>query len=337
MSYLPSHSAVSLATASRDVHAEFGHGTIALARPGLAKHRVEAVVVALREALRGRPWAEPRGYRTVVRLAERLGASLLQINVGDMEEDARTCLANGLEPPWHKWADEDASEQLMPLLSDSSADVRRAAAASFGRLGSAAGASGAAGVAGLLRDVSGDARLAAVEALGRLAAVAAPHVEAVAAALRDPCPHVCARAMEALGPTRLGARAAGPAAGLLGDGDRYVRARAAASIGRLGAGAAGHAEALLPLLEDAHEDVRRSARSALRGVLGPARMLALADGHPPIYPMAPLTPRGSGRRRPTRWDVDDRDEDWQTSPPSWGRKRARLNTVNALCAFSQQR
>ncbi|CAJ1456181.1 unnamed protein product, partial [Effrenium voratum] len=117
----------------------------------------------------------------------------------------------------------------------------------------------------LQRDHSAEVRCAAADGI----AVLLPHgdraaLTALSQALKDRCPHVCARAMAAMA-TVHSADVLSSTAPLLQDEDRFVRARVVATLGRLGVPAA-------PLLaarcedRNEHAAVRMMAQSSLQRI-----------------------------------------------------------------------
>ncbi|CAJ1372827.1 unnamed protein product [Effrenium voratum] len=110
----------------------------------------------------------------------------------------------------------------------------------------------------LQRDHSAEVRCAAADGI----AVLLPHgdraaLTALSQALKDRCPHVCARAMAAMA-TVHSADVLSSTAPLLQDEDRFVRARVVATLGRLGVPAA-------PLLAARCEDRNEHAAVWLGG------------------------------------------------------------------------
>ena len=91
---------------------------------------------------------------------------------------------------------------------------------------------------------------------------------AVGLSLKDTCPHVCARAMAALNTTSRCSRnfklqVALPTTRLLNDEDRFVRARAVCTLGRLGEDVGGVADLLSLRCQDSSPEVQQLARSVL--------------------------------------------------------------------------
>jgi len=273
-------SAAALVCASRALYSELGDACASLCLPAAALRRSADCADVLRRALVCRTWTQPRRSKELLQIIATLerdgpGCSIL-------ESANRASLSRGIAPRLSRGArnsslpDAMAAQALGKLLQDKCCDIRRSAACGLGRLGAlAAEHVGALGQL-LSQGEPEEVRLAAVEALGLLGPVAQTQSEAVARALRDPNPHVCARALEAL--RRLGVASAPYSAALLGDGDRYVRTRAAAALGRLGAGAIDHVGAVAALLADAneHQDVRGAALQALTRIVGEDAPLAIA-------------------------------------------------------------
>mmetsp|Transcript_19152 Transcript_19152/g.42984 ORF Transcript_19152/g.42984 Transcript_19152/m.42984 type:complete len:345 (-) Transcript_19152:35-1069(-) len=270
---------------SHGIWQEWREACWALCRPSVAHRRLEKASAALQKWLDGVPQHVPPPRKAGQLMQVRTSLSDSAVSCRTCEQAARSLLQQGLQPVLRTICqDAEAAALLRPLLSDESADVRSVAATCLGFLGSAVHHAALTALAKRVQeDASQGVRLAAVVAMGALGPVAAPHAKALAAALRDPCPHVSARAREAL--SNLGADAAAQACvNLLRDGDRFVRARAVSVLGRLGHDAVAHVGAVTALFHnDDSLDVRMTAHSALvnmqsprQGVLLPPSDAALA-------------------------------------------------------------
>mmetsp|Transcript_20774 Transcript_20774/g.37832 ORF Transcript_20774/g.37832 Transcript_20774/m.37832 type:complete len:362 (-) Transcript_20774:67-1152(-) len=273
LAFLARDDMAALLPCSPNIWHEWKEACWALCRPSVAHRRLERASAALQKWLDGVPLhvPPPRKAGQLCQVKTNLNESA--VNCRTCEQAVRSSLHQGLQPVKRTTCqDAEAAALLRPLLSDESADVRCVAATCLGYLGSAVHDAALTALAKRVQeDTSQSVRHAAVVAMGELGPVAAPHAKAVAAALRDPCPHVSARAREAL--SSLGAKAAAQeCVNLLRDGDRYVRARAVSVLGRLGHEAAAHAGAVSALLQnDDSLDVRMTAHSALMNMQIPRR------------------------------------------------------------------
>lgn len=186
--------------------------------------------------------------------------------------------------------------ELVPLLADDDARVRRVAAGAIGACGP-----DAAHALPRLRDVLADAhrevRRAAALAIGDLGAGAVPALPALVATLTDPdaAPREAATwAIAALGTVALPALP--DVAALLDDPREPVRVAALEAITGMGVGADRALPRVRPLLDDDAWTVRRAAVAAL-GALGHAR--------PEVLPAlrARLTDPDADVRRAAAWTV----------------------------------
>mmetsp|Transcript_54538 Transcript_54538/g.130094 ORF Transcript_54538/g.130094 Transcript_54538/m.130094 type:complete len:360 (-) Transcript_54538:104-1183(-) len=272
----------------------------ALCRPSVAQRRLEKASSALQKWLEGVPRHVPPPRKAGQLSQVRTSLSDSALSCRACEQAVRGLLHQGLHPLSHacckhKSQDVEAAALLRPLLSDESADVRRVAATCLGCLGSAVHDAAVTALAKRVQeDSSKDVRLAAVNAMGALGPVAARHAHAVALALRDTCQHVSAMAGQAL--PLLGAEpAAELCVQLLQDDDRFVRARALAVLGRLGRGASPHIRAVAAKMDDAEDNVRTVARSALMSIQRPVSargvLLAPSETAMAVQAMDPQRPR----------------------------------------------
>ncbi|OLP95742.1 hypothetical protein AK812_SmicGene22096 [Symbiodinium microadriaticum] len=142
-----------------------------------------------------------------------------------------------------------AEDELVQLLSDSSSGAREAAMVGIACLGTRASCQSR--IADLLHhDGESSVRCAAADYFGQLLPALRPKsakgaIDALTTALQDRCPHVCARAMYALrtvpqGETQSVLELVAPTALLLGNGDKFVRARARAVLGSFSALSESH-------------------------------------------------------------------------------------------------
>ncbi|CAK9111720.1 unnamed protein product [Durusdinium trenchii] len=179
----------------------------------------------------------------------------------------------------------------MSLLEDSCFRVRKAAAAFLSLLGHCSGSHSKLEISrsfchALHRETSSEVRCATVDAMGQFVCTTSLQEEqtmmllaTLSHSLKDPCPHVCARAMAALNLVSKCSRdlklVALPAAHLLTDNDRFVRARAVstvATLGRLG-DVTGVVADLSMRCKDSSPEVQQIARAALRHLRPPGRPL----------------------------------------------------------------
>ncbi len=194
------------------------------------------------------------------------------------------------------------TEQLIPLLSDGSRQVRNAAARSLGKQGSMEsvapivialstgavaraiggqalidiGSSAAPGLAALMESANPDVRAVAAELLGRVGTV--EHGRALVAHLTDDAPQVRVATVRALG--RLGGRAAAAAVpALLDDEKDYVRAAAATAVGVTGR--RDHFDRLIRMASDDDYLPARAAATAAAGLdLQAVVALSAESGNP---------------------------------------------------------
>jgi HEAT repeat protein len=204
----------------------------------------------------------------------------------------------------------EAAPALVASLTNGDDHVRAKAAEALGKIGDAAGAVAVPGLVRALRDQSTWVSAVAAEALGEIGESAEDAVPALVRSLRHINPLVRANAAEALG--KMGAAATSAVAALdavvadpdggvrarvlqtlgeiapaeantrrvihagLCDPDPRVRAAAAETLGKSGPASDVTADQLLPLLEDANDEVKYEAILALPRVLGPSP--AVVDG-----------------------------------------------------------
>ncbi len=194
----------------------------------------------------------------------------------------------------------DAAPALVEALGDGSDRVRAKAAEALGRIGDGAAAVAVPSLVRALRDTDNWVSALAAEALGEMGEAAEEAVPALVRSLRHINPLVRANAAEAIGKTGPAgadalpalAAAAGDADGGvraqavraigqvapagtnpallrgLGDPDPRVRAAAAEGLGQRGEENAAAAGALLPLLEDANDEVKFQVMTALPRLAG---------------------------------------------------------------------
>ena len=200
--------------------------------------------------------------------------------LSDSSDDVRVAAAAALStegvPP----------EALVPgvheaLHDTAHADVREFAARVLGTFGAARGQSAVDALTEVLTDPSPGVRTAAAEGLGRIGAGATSAVPALVSLSRNPDVRSRTAAVNALGSVPGLPEASIPALQqALGDTEPTVRAAAASSLGRFRAQAAPAAGELVRLLKDADPDVRQSTAYAFGelGVSTPDVMAALTSG-----------------------------------------------------------
>ncbi|OWK43585.1 HEAT repeat domain-containing protein [Fimbriiglobus ruber] len=202
-------------------------------------------------------------------------------------------------------AAEDAAPALVEALTDGNDRVRAEAASALGKIGEAAADAAVPGLVRALRDKDSWVSALAAEALGEIGEAAEEAVPALVRSLRHINPLVRANAAEALG--KLGPAAADAlpalvtaakdadgnvrsravcalsevapaddpapcrvALDLLADADSLVRAAAVEALAQHGAADESIAAAVLPLLEDANDQVKFQVIRAAPKLLGPA-------------------------------------------------------------------
>ncbi len=173
---------------------------------------------------------------------------------------------------------------LRAALADSSAAIRSEAAASLGRLGSAAGAEAVPDLTALLADADETVRGRAAEALSRVGANDPATVAALASLLEDPSPAIRIAVAQSLGVLGTAAASAVPAlVPLLQDRDEGVRGAVADAIGRMGTLTESAAHTLTNGLTS-HDNVVRARTAEALGDIGeaaaeaaPALVVALSD------------------------------------------------------------
>lgn len=198
-------------------------------------------------------------------------------------------------------AAEDAAPALVAALSDGSDRVRAKAAEALGKIGDGAAEAAVPSLVRALRDKDNWVSALAAEALGEMGGAAEEAVPALVKSLRHINPLVRANAAEAIGKAgsvaadaipALEAAAADEDGGVraqavraiggvaspgadrallrgLGDLDPRVRAAAAEGLGQRGNASEAAAAALLPLLEDANDQVKYEVIRALPKIAGP--------------------------------------------------------------------
>jgi HEAT repeat protein len=215
--------------------------------------------------------------------AEALGA--IGENAADAAPALAEALANGTDHVRAKAAEalgkigESAAEVAVPVLVRALRDkdnwVSALAAEALGEMGEAAGEAVPALVRSL-RHINPIVRANAAEAVGKLGEAGAAARPALEAAAADADGAVRAAAVRAVGATAPPGGGVGPVVlAALDDPDPRVRAAAAGAAGVLGT--AGEAVApLLPLLEDANDEVKFEVIRALPRLAGPTP--AVVDG-----------------------------------------------------------
>ncbi len=156
---------------------------------------------------------------------------------------------------------------LLDGLANREAEVRAASAWALEALGPEAGAARA-GLTRLLGDTHEPVRAAAARALGRLGTTAEASVPSLFTVLEDERAAVRWEAARALARIGIASSNVPQLARALGSPDEYVRNLAAWTLGEMGEGAGGAAEALVEMLgEEGRYDLKGAAAAARR--LGP--------------------------------------------------------------------
>lgn len=306
--FLPAQCAAALRRTCRHNQQELADACIAICRPAAACRFAANAARALQRELRSRPCLEPIKSRLLSNVAERIEQDLPICDAAEASGRARLYRTDNdmaMAPiDACDLPDFIAAASLASLLESPHATpyVRSIACVGLGQLGPAVQPH-VGTLEEQLKHESAEVRILAVEALGFLGPTAVPVATSVAAMLRDCCPHVCARAGEAL--RRLGGRAPSAVAqsvgNLLKDQSRYVRARAVFVLGRMGAGAAGQVEAVAALLVDEHRDVQAVAHQALSNIIGAEVPAAMALLGPARAIAQQPVPANDGPESPTRF------------------------------------
>ncbi|WP_293342989.1 HEAT repeat domain-containing protein, partial [Microcoleus sp. CAWBG58] len=153
--------------------------------------------------------------------------------------------------------------QLVPLLKDSDANVRRSAASALGGMGAEA-KTVVPQLVPLLKDSDANVRSSVASALGGMGAEAKTVVPQLVPLLKDSDVNVRISVASALGGMGAEAKTVVPQlVPLLKDSDANVRGLTALTLGRIGAETKTAVPQLIPLLKDPNEYVHDSAANAL--------------------------------------------------------------------------
>ena len=208
--------------------------------------------------------------RTFKALAQDADANISEAAITSYFEDSASDLRKAVIAAWYRSKlHANGVAAVRTMCHDEDPNARRAAVAALGALGP--DPDNARAVTDLLDDEDPDVRQAAVSALCKIE-LDAEGVRAVIDLLDDEDLRVQLTAAGVMGGVARvvpEAKAAIPALiGLLGSSNRFVRARAAYSLGCMGPAAAAAVPTLTKLIDDYSRDVRIAAVTAL-GWIGP--------------------------------------------------------------------
>lgn len=233
ISFLSGACAASFHMISKEVYEDLHSWCNTICQPALSGQRLKAALRVLSRETRYKPFisCEPSNWKMFKTIAMQLEKHVLECS--EIESASRQCLGQGMRPSSPGLLpDVSVAKEFSALLLDANISLRFIAAKIMGVLGPAA-VPYAADVATCLRcDVSSDVRRSAVEALGLLGPRVAAQSASVVSALRDPCPHVCAQAVQTL--PRLGVSEASRSVELLSDPNKFVRNRVFVRSGTTG-------------------------------------------------------------------------------------------------------